>query len=61
MADFVADGFLRFDLVPEPLNRAALEEMQALAPGKLGERSTGLADALEPFQRTPIPSKARKV
>lgn len=44
MADFVADGFLRFDaLVPEPLNRAALEEMQALAPGKLRRALHGLS------------------
>ena len=36
MADFVADGFLRFDaLVPEPLNRATLEEMRAFALGRV--------------------------
>jgi hypothetical protein len=43
MAAFVADGFLRFDaLIPEPLNRAALEEMKALAPGKLRRTLHGL-------------------
>lgn len=44
MADFVADGFLRFDaLVPERLNCAALDEMKELAPGKLRRALHGLS------------------
>ncbi len=36
MADFVVDGFLRFDaLVPEEINRRAVEEMRRIMPVKI--------------------------
>jgi hypothetical protein len=43
MAQFVADGFLRFDeLVPAELNEAACAEMEAGVPrGRAGARSCG--------------------
>ena len=66
MADFVADGFLRFDaLIPEALNQAALIEMKALAPGKLrralhglggraGRMDPGLESEASPESLTPL-------
>ena len=45
MAEFVANGYLRFDgLVPDVLNQQALEELRDLYPLKLGNavRATGL-------------------
>lgn len=59
MADFVADGFLRFDaLVPEPLNRAALEEMKALAPGKLHRTLHGLSGRSGALAAAPAPQES---
>ena len=46
MAQFVAEGFLRFDgLVPPSLNEAALAEMKRMAPAKLGRALAGLGIA----------------
>ena len=45
MAEFVANGYLRFDgLVPDVLNQQALEELRDLYPLKLGNavKATGL-------------------
>jgi hypothetical protein len=59
MAAFVADGFLRFDaLIPEPLNRAALEEMKALAPGKLRRTLHGLGGRAGRLERDIEPQES---
>jgi len=59
MADFVADGFLRFDaLIPEPLNQAALEEMKALAPGKLRRTLHGLGGRAGRLERDIEPQES---
>lgn len=56
MADFVADGFLRFDaVVPESLNGAALEEMKALAPGKRQRALHGLSGRPGALAQAPDP------
>lgn len=53
MAQFVAEGVLRFDaLVPPALNAAALAEMKRLAPAKLGRALAGLG--LAPTAPSPL-------
>ena len=55
MADFVADGFLRFDaLIPEALNQAAWKEMKRLAPGKLRRALHGLSGRSGALEAGPL-------
>ena len=59
MAQFVADGFLRFDeLVPDELNRAACAEMETGVPrGRAGAPLSELwTDAADRPSRAPAPS-----
>ena len=48
MADFVVDGFVRFDgLIPDHLNQRAIEEMRQLLPVKLGRFGADVPEEVE--------------
>lgn len=59
MADFVVDGFLRFDaVVPDDLNRRAVEEMRRVMPVKIARFGNEVPDEAEgapqPASGTPL-------